>query len=341
MTSRERVLRAIDHRDVDRVPCLFRAEEEVQARVREAFGLRGLVEITRYFGAGTVQASEYPALPDLARLETVEELERLAWPGAHDTDVEGYVQRVAEARATELAVLGGAWATIFTGPRRQMGEAKFLMAMMDEPEFIARVVEKTADCYLEVNEAVFSRCAKDIDVFYFGSDFGTQRSLFIGGEAFRRFFKPHLARLAAHAKGFGLRVMFHTCGAVSEIIPDLIECGIDVLDPVQASARGMAPRELAARFRQQAPGAHQIKAEIRQAEACPTRGAQIAFHGGISTQTTLPHGTPEEVRAEVRDAIDALGPTGYICGPDQEMIGDTPVENVVAMYEEIGQEVGK
>jgi uroporphyrinogen decarboxylase len=214
-------------------------------------------------------------------------------------------------------VLGGAWATIFTGPRREMGEAKFLMAMMDEPEFIARVVEKTADCYLEVNEAVFARCAKDIDVFYFGSDFGTQRSLFLSAEAFRRFFKPHLARLAAHAKGFGLPVMFHTCGAVSEIIPDLIECGIDALDPVQASARGMSPRDLV-RFR-----------------------GQIAFHGGISTQTTLPHGTPEQVRAEVRDALATLGPTGFICGPDQELIGDTPVENIVAMYDAIRLGVAK
>jgi uroporphyrinogen decarboxylase len=317
MSSRERVLRAIEHQGVDRVPCLFRAEEEVQARVREAFGLRDLVEITRFFGADTVQVSVYPPLPDLTRVETVEEVERLGWPGAGDVDVEGYVRRAAEARATGLAVLGGAWATIFTGPRRQMGEAKFLMAMVDEPEFIARVVEKTADCYLEVNEAVFSRCANDIDVFYFGSDFGTQRALFISAEAFRRFFKPHMARLAAHAKGYGLRVMFHTCGAVGEIIPDLIECGIEVLDPVQASARGMAPRELG-----------QYK-------------GKIAFHGGISTQTTLPHGTAEQVRVEVREAIAALGPTGFICGPDQEMIGDTPVENVVAMYEAIGQEVGK
>jgi uroporphyrinogen decarboxylase len=183
--------------------------------------------------------------------------------------------------------------------------------MMEEPDLIARIVERATDCYLEVNEAIFSRRACDLDVFYFGSDFGTQRSLFISADLFRRFFKPHMARLAAHAKGYGLPVIFHTCGAVSEIIPDLIECGIDVLDPVQASARGMAPRELV-QFR-----------------------GQIAFHGGISTQTTLPHGGPEQVKGEVRDAIAALGPTGFICGPDQEMIGDTPVGNIVAMYEAI------
>jgi uroporphyrinogen decarboxylase len=106
--------------------------------------------------------------------------------------------------------------------------------------------------------------------------------------------------------------MFHTCGAVSEIIPDLIECGIDVLDPVQASAAGMAPESLAARFR-----------------------GRIAFHGGISTQTLLPHGTPGAVRAEVRRTIAALGPTGYICGPDQWMMADIPVENMMAMYEAV------
>jgi uroporphyrinogen decarboxylase len=193
-----------------------------------------------------------------------------------------------------------------------MGEAKFLLAMLDQPDLIAHTVGKMADGYLAINEALFSRAADLIDVFYFGSDFGTQRSLFLSADCFRRFFKPHMARLVQQAKGYGLKVMFHTCGAVSEIIPDLIEIGIDVLDPVQASARGMSPQELAPRFK-----------------------GRIAFHGGISTQTTLPHATPEQVRGEVRAALTALGPTGYLCGPDQSMMGDTPVDNIVAMYEAI------
>ena len=312
LRHRERVLRAIEHQDLDRVPCFFRAEQEVEARLMEVFGLRHSLDINGYFNADTLQVTAYFTPPDLTQVETVDDVDRLAWPDRTSFDLAGYANRVREARATGLAVLGGAWATIFTGPRRAMGEAKYLMAMLDHPDLIADVTERSTESYLGINQAIFSACAGSIDVFSFGSDFGSQRSLFIGRDSFLRFFKPHLTRLAHQAKGFGLKVMFHTCGAVSEIIPDLIDCGIDVLDPVQASAHDMAPPRLADNFK-----------------------GRIAFHGGISTQTTLPHGTPEQVRDEVRRAIQTLGPTGYICGPDQDMMDDVPMANMVAMYEAI------
>jgi uroporphyrinogen decarboxylase len=309
---RERVLRAIEHQDLDRVPCCFRAEADVEARLVRELGLSSRLDITRFFDADTVELNAYLEPPDLARVETVEDVDRLSWPDRGSVDVGTYVADVRELRGTGLAVLAGAWASIFTGPRRTMGEARYLMAMLDHPDLIARITQRMTESYLDLNEAVFSQCADCIDVFYFGSDFGSQRSLFISRDAFARFFEPHMTRLAQHAKGFGLKVMFHTCGAVAAIIPDLIECGIDMLDPVQVSAHGMQPETLALDFR-----------------------GRIAFHGGISTQTTLPHGTPEQVRHEVRRAIASLGPTGYICGPDQNMMADTPTGNMVAMYEAI------
>jgi uroporphyrinogen decarboxylase len=309
---RDRVMRSIEHRDVDRVACYFAAEEETQAILHARLGLRGVVEATRFFDADTIQATVYCAIPDLSRVERIEDLEGLAWPSRERVDLTGAAARARDARATGLAVLSGAWATIFTGTRRSMGEAEYLLAMADQPELIAEIVRRAADGFLDINEALFSECADCIDVFYFGSDFGTQRSLFASPEAFRRFFLPHLARLAEHARGFGLKVMFHTCGAVADLIPDLIACGIDVLDPVQVSAAGMAPETLAARFR-----------------------GRIAFHGGISTQALLPRATPAEVRAATTETIRALGPTGYIAGPDQWLLPDTPIENMVAMYEAV------
>jgi uroporphyrinogen decarboxylase len=190
--------------------------------------------------------------------------------------------------------------------------------MVDEPELIAEITRRAAEGFLDINEALFSECADCLDVFYFGTDFGTQRSLFIGPEAVRRFFLAHLARLAEHARGFGLKVMFHTCGAVADLIPEFVTCGIDVLDPVQVAAAAMAPEMLSARF-----------------------GGRIAFHGGISTQTLLPRATPDEVREATAETIRALGPTGYIAGPDQWLMSDIPIENMVAMYEAIrSYEVG-
>ena len=309
---RDRVMRSIEHRDVDRVACYFAAEEETQAMLHARLGLRDALEATRFFDADTFQATVYCAIPDLSRVERIEELDGLVWPSRDQVDLAGAVARVREARATGLAVLSGAWATIFTGTRRSMGEAEYLLAMPDQPELIAEIVRRTADGFLDINEALFSQCADCIDVFYFGSDFGTQRSLFISPEAFRQFFLPHLARLTEHARGFGLKVMYHTCGAVADLIPDFIACGIDVLDPVQVSAASMAPEALAARFR-----------------------GRIAFHGGISTQTLLPRATPAEVRSVTTETIRALGPTGYIAGPDQWLLPDTPIENMLAMYEAV------
>jgi uroporphyrinogen decarboxylase len=309
---RDRVLRSIEDRDVDRVACYFAAEEETQAILHARLGLRDAVEATRFFDADTIQATVYCAIPDLSRVERAEDLDGLAWPSREQVDLAGAAARVREARATGLAVLGGAWATFFTGTRRSMGEARYLLAMADRPELIAEIVERAADGFLDINEALFSRCADCIDVFYFGSDFGTQRSLFVSPDAFRRVFLPHLARLTEHARGFGLKVMYHTCGAVADLIPDFIACGIDALDPVQVSAAGMAPETLAARFR-----------------------GRIAFHGGISTQALLPRATPAEVRAATTATIRALGPSGYIAGPDQWLLPDTPIENMVAMYEAV------
>lgn len=309
---RERVLRAVARQDIDRVPFCFVAEEDVEARLAAELGLRDRLDIIRFLDADTIQVGVPANLPDLSAVEALDDLEALDWPSRRTVDLEALGRQLGATRATGLAVLSGAWATIFTGPRRSMGEARFLTAMLDEPDLIARIVEKAAECYLDINDAVFSACSDCIDIFYFGSDFGTQRSLFIGRDLFRRFFAPHLARLAGQAKEFGLPVMFHTCGAVAEIIPDLIACGIDVLDPVQVSAAGMQPAALAQRFK-----------------------GRIAFHGGLSTQTLLPYATPAQVRAETLATIEALGPSGYIAGPDQWMMSDIPTENMVAMYQAI------
>jgi uroporphyrinogen decarboxylase len=315
---RERVLRSIEHRDIDRVACYFAAEEETQAMLQARLGLRDAQEATRFFDADTIQVTVYCALPDLSAVQCIEDLAGLPWPSRERVDLAAEVARVREARATGLAVMGGAWATIFTGARRSMGEARYLLAMVDEPELIAEITRRAAEGFLDINEALFSECADCLDVFYFGTDFGTQRSLFIGPEAVRRFFLAHLARLAEHARGFGLKVMFHTCGAVADLIPEFVTCGIDVLDPVQVAAAAMAPEMLSARF-----------------------GGRIAFHGGISTQTLLPRATPDEVREATAETIRALGPTGYIAGPDQWLMSDIPIENMVAMYEAIrSYEVG-
>lgn len=349
LTHRERFLRSIAYGDIDRPALFHRAEPQLDAKLRRALGLAADADLPEYFGSDAAGAPvirsrryygdgmdsdgcwtdlygnrfksvQYGELsssavvkPVLGAADDLEDIERLIrWPGRDYVDIPESQAAARAARATGRAVYGGMWASLFTIARSIMGEEHFLISTLDNPEFVERLVERLADFFIACNDVYFKACGDCIDVFYFGSDFGTQASMFIGPSAFRRFFAGPMKRLCDHAKGFGLKVMYHTCGAVAPIVPDLVACGVDILDPVQVSAAGMSPSSLASAFK-----------------------GKIAFHGGISTQTTLPFGTIEDVRQETIRAIEAFGPLGYIAAPDQDMIGDVPAGNIVEMYKVI------
>lgn len=338
------MLRCIEGQETDRPPSFFRAEAPVRERLKSELGLGTELELIRHFGADAIHVSvpyrtdrlrkdsapdhfydlfgnrlrrvsrggmysETVVEPALAGAKDPSDVERVLLPDPGMIDMERSLGAAREARASGLAVYGGVWASIFTHSRAMLGEEDYLVALIENPELVDALVTRLADCFLELNRAYFDRCAEYLDIFYFGSDFGTQGGLFISPEMFREFYKPHLTRLAAQAGDYGLKTMYHTCGAVCAIIPDLVECGIDVLDPVQVSAAGMSAAELSARFR-----------------------GEIAFHGGISTQTVLPSGTPEEVRLEVERTVRELGPDRYIVAPDQDLMDDVPTENIEALY---------
>jgi uroporphyrinogen decarboxylase len=344
LSHRERILRAIEGKEVDRVPLFFRADAAVNGRIRRHYGLKTDDEIPHFFGTDAVHVPlarnpKYASVPDsdgysydvfgnklqtsghgaattsavvqpvLPEGSTLDDVLALRLP-ADFLDVDASRKAVLRARESGLAVYGGAWATLFTAARAMMGEEHFLLSTIADPELVAAVIERLLEFYLSINEQFFAACSEHVDVFYFGSDFGTQASMFISPAMFAQYFKPAFTRLIAQAHQHKLKVMYHTCGAVGDLIPHLIECGVEVLDPVQVSATGMQPQALAGRFK-----------------------GQIAFHGGISTQTTLPFGTPEAVRDETLSTIRLLGPRKLIVAPDQEIIGDVPVENIAAMFE--------
>jgi len=144
-------------------------------------------------------------------------------------------------------------------------------------------------------------------------DFGTQTGPMISLKVFREFYRPHMQRFIDLAHGFGIKVFHHDDGSIRTFIPDLIEMGIDILNPVQWTCPGMELERLKRDF-----------------------GKDLCFHGGIDNQHVLPFGTLEEVRAEVRHNIDALcsDQTGYILAPCHNIQPITPVKNIIAMYDE-------
>jgi len=158
-----------------------------------------------------------------------------------------------------------------------------------------------------------------IDIFFIGNDFGTQNGPVVGEALFRRFFQPHLVRLAALGHDFGLKVMLHCCGGFFPLIPALIEAGVDALQALQPDARDMAPAKLKAAF-----------------------GGRVVFNGCIDTHHWLIEGTPDLVRTKTQEMLAIMMPGGgYIASPSHDyVLPETKVENVFALYETV-REFGK
>lgn len=342
LSSPERVLRSIRGQDIDRIPCYFRAEAPLCEKIEQELHLADYTEIARYFGSDALpvavrcqDALSYTTVdehhyldafgnrfyhtgncarvdrPALAPEGELLPIDSIRWPDSSILDLDACLTAAKTVRESGLAVYGGAWASLLTRCRELLGEETFLISLVEEPEYVKALVDRVTDFYLDMNKVYLDLCRPYIDVYYFGIDFGTQRGLFISREHFRQFFKQNMTRVANQAKEYGLPVMFHSCGGVADLIPDLVECGIDILDPVQVSAAGMEPDNLA-QFR-----------------------GQIGFHGGISTQTTLPFGTPQEVVEQTNNLIERLGPNRLIVAPDQDMLGEVPVQNVKAMFDTV------
>ncbi len=145
-----------------------------------------------------------------------------------------------------------------------------------------------------------------VDGIFLSDDYGHQHSLLMSPDHWREFIKPRLRKLFARIKAEGLFAFLHSCGNVSEIVPDLVEIGLDVLHPIQPEAMDIAS----------------LKANY---------GDKLAFYGGISTQQTLPRGTPEEIEAEVRQTVQLMAKGGgYILAPGITLQGDIPLENILA-----------
>jgi len=230
------------------------------------------------------------------------------WPKAEWFDFDPLTLECEQNK--DRAIIGGFWSGIFGDSYRMHGFQNFLLNMAVNPELIRTLVNRMTDLYLELNDRLFTALKGRMDIFFFGNDFGTQGGLIFSRSMWEDYFLENIKRLTSLAHAYGLKVMMHSCGAISELIPLLIEAGVDILDPVQVTARDMEPASLKSRF-----------------------GDRIIFHGGIDTQQVLPTESPEGVYRHALDTIETLGECGgYIFAPSQTLLPDIPVENIDAMY---------
>jgi uroporphyrinogen decarboxylase len=175
-----------------------------------------------------------------------------------------------------------------------------------EPAFAHELLDRLTQRQLPAIELGLSLGA---DGLYLGDDYGCQMGLIMSPATWRTFVKPYLKRLMEPALKRSKPVFLHSCGNITEILPDLIDMGLSVYQTVQPEVYDLK----------------QLKREF---------GRHLSFFGGIGTQSTLPHGTPAEVKRTVIDTCRILGENGgYICGPTHKATADTPVDNVLAMAE--------
>jgi uroporphyrinogen decarboxylase len=215
-----------------------------------------------------------------------------------------------ECRVERRAILfhaGGAFET----PWMMRGFEQFLVDLETAPEIAEAISDHVSEYYrqraLRVLEAVGGR----IDVVSSGGDVGTQSGMILDPRSWRAHIKRYAARLITPFRERGLKTLYHSCGSCVPIVEDLIAMGVDALDPIQVTAAGMQPERLFALF-----------------------GDRLTFHGAIDETELLTHGTPRDVARATRRTIDALGANGgYIVAPTHQVQGDTPLENVLAIFE--------
>jgi hypothetical protein len=211
----------------------------------------------------------------------------------------------------DIALVPAPW---LKKPRGIRDIEEWYISTVTRRDYVYRVFEKQCEIALANLERLHGVLGERIHVTLItGTDFGAQNNLFISEQAYRDLYKPfHEAVNDWIHQHTGWKTFIHTCGSVVKLIPDLIEAGFDILNPVQTAAAGMDPKELKERF-----------------------GDQIVFWGGgVDTQKTLPFGTPEEVRWEVRERVEILGRGGgFVFAGIHNIQAGIPPENLVALFE--------
>ena len=345
MNSRERVQAALARRPVDRVPVfmwfhpstaarLGRLLELPASRVGEAMGndiamtwvnnnsaMEGIVH--EHDGEGHVDAwgihwvkeyyfNQIAGFP----LQGASQAEALAYVFPRDRleELLAPMTGLAATAAEQQLFLGcDISPCAFEMYWRLRGMEQALLDMAEAPQFASTMLGRCADFAIELGEAACRRFP--LDWLWTGDDVASQNAMIMSPRTWRALIKPHLARNFAVGKAHGLQVAYHCCGALRPIIPDLVEMGLDVLNPVQSTCPGMDPLALKREF-----------------------GARLAFMGGVDTQDLLPNGSVEEVRRATTRLLEGMTAEGggYILAASHTIPPETPDANIFAMYDVAG-----
>ena len=351
MTSKERVLTALKHQQTDRVPISlgFGVNAPVLRQIQHHKNLATYAEAEQYmksfsdvlwvspeykgpsnrcyrapdglhydiwgvgrkavsYGDGSYDEISYYPLRDIT---DIGDLDRYVWPSADWSSVDDFKAQIRQADQgrNRAIILGNG--NIFESAWYMRGFEQMFIDLVEQPDLAWEIMRRVTDYFVAYFTKVLQAADGLIDIVFTADDLGGQQGLLMSLDMWERLIKPHHVRMNQVLHEFGVKIMYHTDGAIMQAVPGLIDMGIDILEALQFDAAGMDPILLKESY-----------------------GDRLCFHGGVSVQKTLPFGTVEDVRHEVMERIRVLGRNGgYILAPSHAVQAGTPPENAIALFE--------
>ena len=244
----------------------------------------------------------------------IDELREIRFPDMkHPSRYKGMREKCEKIKADGFAVVSGSLASVFELSMYTRGMSNFLMDLIVDKDFANLLTDKIVDMQLDYYKGLLDEVGDSFDVVCMADDLGTQTAPMLSLPLFREMIKPKLEKIYKYIRSRTSAFIFHhTCGASYDFIGDLIDIGMDILNPVQPGAAGMDMAKIKKNF-----------------------GKRISFWGGMDIQQVLPHGTPEQIKSNVHMAIDTLGKNGgLILAPAHNVQGDVPPANLELMCRE-------
>ncbi len=335
MNSKQRVLAAVQKKEPDRLPVFCGRIDDLDHWL-SYFGVQTEAELralwnldcqkTKYgdifftqpgktvwgsdddWDAGYNSSKGFP----LADARTIADIEQYNWPTEQNVDFDKISSKIRALDPDKVRIVSVGFSAVFCTLCDLFGMEQAMANLYLEPALIEASIEKFLGFMLPVMKRVLDRDSENLDFFWMGDDFSTQRGIMIAPQQWRRFFKPVYLKMFELIKSYDVMVWFHSCGSFAPVIGELVDGGMDVWETVQAHLEGNEPEDLKKKY-----------------------GGSLTFFGAINCQRTLPFGTPEDVRKEVRERFRVLGRGGgYIVGPDHSLQKNMPPQNIEALFDE-------
>jgi len=356
MNSRERILAVLGRKPVDRIAIDLWHTPEVERMLQEHFSVDNNLDLYKVMGldkivwafvdyktaSGEIEGTQAGAGAEGTRtmwgvpLKTVragyesyhefveppmasfDHPDKIAiypfWPDPTRFDYDSAVRRAKQA-SRDFAVIGP-WVSLFEVYCQLRGLEQAMMDVALNPTLVEAILDRVEQIQTEMMKKFLDQASCYLDMVFVSDDVGCQRGLLFSPNVWRQHLMPRMARWCDFIHSYGLTVFCHTDGAVEPLIQPLIDCGIDVLNPIQHICTGMDPADLKRRY-----------------------GDQVIFHGGVDNQNVLPFGDPDDVRREVQYLMNTLGGNreGFICCSCHNIQANTPLENILTMVQAVKQ----